>query len=321
MSYFYLHLPDPSRGPPQFSIWSYLDDQPIARFDSLTRRMEPLVPWMEEVGDPWDSGEGNPRPLSFTSTPPGSPSGPHTWQAVLGCELREDRSTGGFFHYGYDGRDFISFDKETLTWVAAQPKAWKFKKEWEEDPGWSERNKFFLEETCIEWLQRYLSYKNRTQETTGEWQTGGEAILTCQAFGFYPKEIQATWRRDGEIWEQETLLRNMAPNSDGTYYLWLSIEIDPKERDRFRCHLEHEGLQECLIVAPPSSLQGHSLLPLQPWRGRASFRWGHFLEAKEGRERLPLFKPSFSFCISMVADSCGNCSRLTPSSCDSLPDM
>uniref|UniRef100_A0A670Z6D4 Ig-like domain-containing protein n=1 Tax=Pseudonaja textilis TaxID=8673 RepID=A0A670Z6D4_PSETE len=241
--------------PPQFSIWSYLDDQPIARFDSLTRRMEPLVPWMEEVekevGDPWDSGEGNPRPLSFTSTPPGSPSGPHTWQAVLGCELREDRSTGGFFHYGYDGRDFISFDKETLTWVAAQPKAWKFKKEWEEDPGWSERNKFFLEETCIEWLQRYLSYKNRTQETTGEKDPRSLEILTCQAFGFYPKEIQATWRRDGEIWEQETLLRNMAPNSDGTYYLWLSIEIDPKERDRFRCHLEHEGLQE-----PGFALQG-----------------------------------------------------------------
>ncbi|XP_026581273.1 major histocompatibility complex class I-related gene protein-like, partial [Pseudonaja textilis] len=260
LSYFYLHLPDPSRGPPQFSIWSYLDDQPIARFDSLTRRMEPLVPWMEEVekeaflSPKWVFRTE--RKLSKRDLLAG---GPHTWQAVLGCELREDRSTGGFFHYGYDGRDFISFDKETLTWVAAQPKAWKFKKEWEEDPGWSERNKFFLEETCIEWLQRYLSYKNRTQETTEppvgklNYKAVNERleILTCQAFGFYPKEIQATWRRDGEIWEQETLLRNMAPNSDGTYYLWLSIEIDPKERDRFRCHLEHEGLQE-----PGFALQG-----------------------------------------------------------------
>ncbi|XP_026582002.1 major histocompatibility complex class I-related gene protein-like, partial [Pseudonaja textilis] len=49
LSYFYLHLPEPSLGPPQFSIWSYLDNQPIARFDSLTRKMEPLVPWMGEV--------------------------------------------------------------------------------------------------------------------------------------------------------------------------------------------------------------------------------------------------------------------------------
>ncbi|XP_026581721.1 HLA class I histocompatibility antigen, B-73 alpha chain-like, partial [Pseudonaja textilis] len=74
-------------------------------------------------------------------------------------------------------------------------------------------------------------------------------ILTCQAFGFYPKEIQATWRRDGEIWEQETFHRKVAPNSDGTYYLWLSIEINPMERDRFRCHLEHKGLQEPLDLA------------------------------------------------------------------------
>ncbi|ETE58936.1 HLA class I histocompatibility antigen, alpha chain F, partial [Ophiophagus hannah] len=74
-------------------------------------------------------------------------------------------------------------------------------------------------------------------------------VLTCQAFGFYPKEIQATWTRDGEACVYETLRRNMAPNSDGTCYVWLSIDIDPKERDRFRCHLEHEGLQEPLVLA------------------------------------------------------------------------
>uniref|UniRef100_A0A8C6VBD1 MHC class I-like antigen recognition-like domain-containing protein n=1 Tax=Naja naja TaxID=35670 RepID=A0A8C6VBD1_NAJNA len=49
LSYFYLHLPEPSQGLPQFSIRSYLDNQPITRFDSLTRKMEPLVPWMEEM--------------------------------------------------------------------------------------------------------------------------------------------------------------------------------------------------------------------------------------------------------------------------------
>ncbi|ETE57379.1 Major histocompatibility complex class I-related protein, partial [Ophiophagus hannah] len=59
-------------------------------------------------------------------------------------------------------------------------------------------------------------------------------VLICQAFGFYPKEIQATWRRDGEACKYETLPRNVAPNSDGTYYISLSIDIDPKERDRFR---------------------------------------------------------------------------------------
>uniref|UniRef100_A0A8C5S6G6 Ig-like domain-containing protein n=1 Tax=Laticauda laticaudata TaxID=8630 RepID=A0A8C5S6G6_LATLA len=255
LSYFYLHLPEPNQGLSQFLIRSYLDDQPIAHFDSLMGKMKPLVSGRLGTSatlpgeEPWTS--------FYHTLHPGSPSGPHMCQAVLGCELQEDRSTGGFFCFGYDGRDFISFNKETLTWVAAQPQARKFKEKWEEDPGWSERNKFFLEETCIEWLQIYLSYKNKTQERT-EPPVGKVTrkvvdesleVLICQAFGFYLKEIRATWRRDGEIWEHETFRRNVAPNSDGTYYLWLSIEIDPKERDRFRCYLEHEGLQEPLDLA------------------------------------------------------------------------
>ncbi|ETE57081.1 HLA class I histocompatibility antigen, alpha chain F, partial [Ophiophagus hannah] len=74
-------------------------------------------------------------------------------------------------------------------------------------------------------------------------------VLTCQAFGFYPKEIQATWMRDREICKYETLHRNVAPNSDGTYYVQLSIEIDPNEKDHYWCHVMHNGLQEPLVLA------------------------------------------------------------------------
>uniref|UniRef100_A0A670Z571 MHC class I-like antigen recognition-like domain-containing protein n=1 Tax=Pseudonaja textilis TaxID=8673 RepID=A0A670Z571_PSETE len=91
----------------------------------------------------------------------------------LGCELRQDGSKGGFLRYGYDGMDFISFNKETPRWVTAQPLARKVKEEWEEDPRWSQESKVFLEETCIAWLQRYLSYKKATLEKIGEWQKGG----------------------------------------------------------------------------------------------------------------------------------------------------
>ncbi|XP_058023759.1 major histocompatibility complex class I-related gene protein-like [Ahaetulla prasina] len=257
LSYFYLQLPEPSQGLPQFFIRGYLDDQPIARFDSLTRKMEILVPWMEE-----EEKERFLAPerifragLEKLSKLDHQAEGLHTWQVIWGCELREDGSKGGFLNYSYDGMDFISFDKETLRWVAAQTQAEKVKEKWEEDPGWSQRNKVYLEEACIEWLRRYLSYKNKTQERTEPpvgkvtRKNGSLEVLTCQAFGFYPKEIQTTWTRDGEVCQNETLQRNVAPNSDGTYYFWLSIKIDPKERDHFWCHLEHKGLQEPLVLA------------------------------------------------------------------------
>uniref|UniRef100_A0A8C6VEZ5 Ig-like domain-containing protein n=1 Tax=Naja naja TaxID=35670 RepID=A0A8C6VEZ5_NAJNA len=229
---------DSSQGLPQFLSVIHLDDHPIARYDILNRRTVPLVPWMEaeEVKMPERMFRADLEGTLDNSTPSLCISGLHTWQVFLGCELREDGSKGGFLHYGYDGMDFISFENETLRWVATQPQAEKVKEK-----------------------KRTGSLPKRSGDIYPNTPPVGKVshkevndsleVLICQAFGFYPKEIQATWRRDGEVWKDKTLHRNMAPNSDRTYYVWLSIEIDPKERDRFRCHLEHEGLQEPLDLA------------------------------------------------------------------------
>ncbi|XP_032064330.1 major histocompatibility complex class I-related gene protein-like [Thamnophis elegans] len=263
LTYFlcYLYLPEPEQSQrlSQSFMRGYLDDQPIAYYDSLTGKMEPLVPWMQEAEEErfqtleWVF-EIDLEKLSKLNHQTG---GLHIWQVNLSCELKEDGSKGGFLHYGYDGRDFISFDMETLRWVTAQPQAQKVKEKWEDHPGWSQRKKIFLENTCIEWLQIYQSYKKEAPQrldppvgkVTRKVVDDSLEILICQAFGFYPKEIQATWTRDGEVCQYETLHRNVAPNSDGTYYVQLTIEIDPKERDHFQCYLEHEGLQEPLVLA------------------------------------------------------------------------
>uniref|UniRef100_A0A670ZNL2 Ig-like domain-containing protein n=1 Tax=Pseudonaja textilis TaxID=8673 RepID=A0A670ZNL2_PSETE len=71
----------------------------------------------------------------------------------------------------------------------------------------------------------------------------------CRVHGFYPRVVNASWTRDGEVWLQDTLHGSVAPNADATYHYWLSIQIDPKERGRYKCHVEHDGLQEPLDVA------------------------------------------------------------------------
>ncbi|XP_039188201.1 major histocompatibility complex class I-related gene protein-like [Crotalus tigris] len=186
----YLQVSEPNLQLPQFFSKVYLDDQPIACYDSQTRRVEPLVSWMEkmEKEDPKQGKEGNEMLLATEQVfrhelkSVWQNGGLHTWQAILGCELKEDGSKGGFLHYGYDGMDFISFDKETFRWVTAQPQAEKVKEKWEDDPGWSERNKIYLE-TCIEQLQSYLSYsKEVLQRIANRTLHVGVTLATVAAF-------------------------------------------------------------------------------------------------------------------------------------------
>ncbi|XP_007444998.2 major histocompatibility complex class I-related gene protein-like [Python bivittatus] len=170
---------------------------------------------------------------------------------MYGCELRGNQSKGGFMRFGYDGRTFITFDKKTLTWVAPDSQAQITQRKWDADSGFNQGTKAYLEEECIEWLKRYLSFRKETLLRTEapvvtvssktEADDGMETHV-CRVDGFYPKEIDAAWRRDGEVWRQDTFRGFVAPNADGTYHYWLSIRIDPQERDRYRCHVEHDSL-------------------------------------------------------------------------------
>ncbi|KAK9405446.1 H-2 class I histocompatibility antigen Q9 alpha chain-like [Crotalus adamanteus] len=240
--------------------------------------MQPRVSWMEKVGmeDPqyWDRNtqrernneETSRENLEIARTRYNQSKGFHIIQVMCGCELQADGRKGGFWQYGYDGRTFLTFDKERLTWVAPQPQAQITQRKLNAIAGYNQRRKAYLEEICIEWLEKYLSYGKETllrtepPEVTMSSKTeveDGMEMHICRVDGFYPREIDAFWTRDGEVWLQDTFRGSVAPNADGTYHRWLSIQIDPKERGRYRCHVEHDGLQEPLDVAleePKSNL-------------------------------------------------------------------
>ncbi|KAL7986530.1 hypothetical protein Chor_011696 [Crotalus horridus] len=279
MKYFSSSILDPSQGLPHFVSQGYVDGQVFVHYDSHSRRMQPRVSWMEKVGKEnpqywdresqkqWNQEEMFKDNLETLRVRYNQSEGFHITQEMYGCELQADGRKGGFMQYGYEGRTFITFDKERLTWVAPQPQAQITQRKCDALPGLNERQKAYLEEICIEWLQKYLSYGKETllrteppevtmSSRTEEVEDGMETHI-CRLDGFYPREIEASWTRDGEVWLQDTLCGSVAPNADGTYHHWLSIQIDPKERGRYRCHVEHDGLQEPLDVAlkePKSSL-------------------------------------------------------------------
>lgn len=79
-----------------------------------------------------------------------------------GCELNNDWLRGGSDQDSYDGRTFISFDKETLSWTASDVAAQLSKRKLEGKPPIAKHIKYYLEETCIEMLRRRINYGKET---------------------------------------------------------------------------------------------------------------------------------------------------------------
>ena len=97
----------------------------------------------------------------------GEGAGSHTFQGAFGCELRNNKSSGAFWGYAYDGRDFIKFDKEIPAWVPLDPAAQNTKQKWEAEAVYVQRAKAYLEEECPGMLQRYLPYSRTHLDRRG----------------------------------------------------------------------------------------------------------------------------------------------------------
>ncbi|TWW65960.1 DLA class I histocompatibility antigen, A9/A9 alpha chain [Takifugu flavidus] len=156
---------------PEFVAVGMVDDVQMVHYDSNTGRMQFKQEWMKEAtaDDPqyWDTKTGNfmgtqqwfkgnieilkPR---FNQT-----GGVHIYHLMYGCEW--DDETGeknGFFYFGYDGADFISLKLKEGIWVAAKREAEISKHKWDQDEAWIEQQKFYFNQRCIEWLQKFVNY-------------------------------------------------------------------------------------------------------------------------------------------------------------------
>ncbi len=91
-------------------------------------------------------------------------SGVHTLQRMYGCEVDGDGTKRGYVQFGYDGEDFLSLDKSTLTWTAAKSQAMATKVKWDSTGAEANVQTNYLENTCIEWINKYVVYGRDTLE-------------------------------------------------------------------------------------------------------------------------------------------------------------
>ncbi|CAM4567850.1 unnamed protein product [Caretta caretta] len=181
----------------------------------------------------------------------------HIIQVISGCDLREDNVIQGFYQDSYDGRDFLTLDKETMTWVAADIGAEITKRRWDAEVLDNQQWKQYLEEKCIPWLRSALEYGKETlrrkvrptARVSDRSSHDGLTTLSCKVSGFYPRDITVTWLKNGESRQQETYSEGILPGGDGTYQTWVTMEIDPKIKAHYSCHVEHESLVEPLSVS------------------------------------------------------------------------
>uniref|UniRef100_A0A8D2Q3Y3 Ig-like domain-containing protein n=1 Tax=Varanus komodoensis TaxID=61221 RepID=A0A8D2Q3Y3_VARKO len=271
LRYHYVSWSEPGQRLPRFMALGYVNDQPFIHYDSQgdTQRAEPRAPWVWEMEK--DDGRFLERETQrfrnaevFFRENPAQQSRLHTWQRRYGCEILHGDHRNRFWHYGYDGQDFLSLDMETLTWTAASVEAQTTKREWEARTKNAEIYKDYLERECFDSLWRHLDYGRPTLlrkeppvvRVSRRALNDSRDVLVCQAYGFYPRQISAMWIQDGELQLQNTFYRNVTPNVDGTYNLRLAIEIDSKDWDHYQCRVDHASSAQHLVLdwEPDSSL-------------------------------------------------------------------
>ncbi|XP_026502592.1 class I histocompatibility antigen, F10 alpha chain-like, partial [Terrapene carolina triunguis] len=259
-------------GTQHFIMIARLDDVQIAYYNSDTRELRPTEEWAaqamgaeyikEKTQEFWGFEEGARGETRWLMQQYNQTGGIHTEQVHVGCALSDQAPMDPRFQYAYDGGDFISFDNQTGTWVAAVQLAVPVKQLWETgDKFWTQFVQRYLQHECLETLQSLVQRARAVLErhvpptvsVSRRDAPDSSITLSCHARGFYPRPIHVSWVRDGEDILAETDSSGILPNDIHSYYTQSSLEISPQQEDghRYACRVEHSSLEEPVLVWAP----------------------------------------------------------------------
>uniref|UniRef100_A0A3B5M5W6 Ig-like domain-containing protein n=1 Tax=Xiphophorus couchianus TaxID=32473 RepID=A0A3B5M5W6_9TELE len=264
LKYFYTASSGIENFPSYVSV-GLVDDVQISYCDSRTNENIPKQDWMNKVNseypDYWkeetetclakqqllkDNLEI--AKLRFNKT-----GGEHIYQQMYGCEW--DDETGkvkGYDEFGYDGEDLIRLDPKTQEWIAPKPQAVNTKHKWDHDRNAVDHEKFYLTQTCVEWLKKYVNYGKRSvmrtvRPSVSLLQKSSSSPVGCFATGFYPDRAYMFWRKDGEEIHDGVEKGEIKPNNDGTFQMNVDIDLSSVATGdwiKYECVFQLSGVNE-----------------------------------------------------------------------------
>ncbi|MCJ8749549.1 hypothetical protein PDJAM_G00177470 [Pangasius djambal] len=185
----------------------------------------------------------------------GSHADINVYQGYSRCDLYPNGTIKAFLTHAFNGKDFLTLDIDSKTYIASVPQALKYKRQRERNPELIGITASFYQKTCFDRLKIFLQHapevntKKAPEVRLFERQRAGSTLLTCHVTGFYPRAVEVKWiGADLQLVDERN---DVLPNGDGTYQTRRSV-IRPEE---------NTGDQHYSCVVHHSSLEGNITIP------------------------------------------------------------
>ncbi|KAM3617625.1 uncharacterized protein V6R79_009049 [Siganus canaliculatus] len=253
---------------PEFVAFGLVDDVHFVHYDSDIRRVVPRQDWVHRATEiradfwKWQTNIVVDRQHKFKADIGileerfNATGG--IFQQMLGCEWDDesDEAVGGFWHFGYNGEDLMTFDLKTETWIAAKPQAVLTKRTWDEDKADVTRRMYALTQRCTDWVKKFVGIGRSSLTRTDLpsvtlLQKTSSSPVRCFATGFYPKATSLVWRRDGVEIHKDVVHGEILPNQDGTFQLSVDLNVSSvraEDWERLDCVFRFSGVEEDHVV-------------------------------------------------------------------------
>ncbi|XP_078286234.1 class II histocompatibility antigen, B-L beta chain-like isoform X2 [Rhinoraja longicauda] len=178
--------------------------------------------------------------------------GMHVVQLSLSCAGKDVSLS--FLRLAYDGEELIRFEYSSNTFVAANPLAEPYVEGLNDDKRTVQNVARYIRRVPL--ISQIIEDSIRAETAkpavtiTARHPNGheGPLVLTCRVDGFYPRDINTTWLRNGKDIDQEVLRSNILPNSDGTFQIRLQLSLDPSGGDTYSCQITHRSVPDNLTA-------------------------------------------------------------------------